>query len=358
MNRWLTAPHFCRSIHKKWLATLHRFMITTQHNLAVDSCVRQGRSEPKPERSLSKFPIPRRISLQALLLASAALVILLLGGCKPREQRIQFPPHVFIEDFQTPLDRDLSALLLRIDRTKAGQFVSHHFVKPLCDDVNLAELTVGAVELRPGQFANRPDLTRVVDECARVLKMPRPRLYVTDSPSLRASSVSFTEPVIILPGRILKNFTDPSELRFIIGREMGHIQCGHTKWQPILDRIVADLGDFKRVPQQVGAIPLLPILKWSREAEMSADNAGLICCQNPKAAERVLAALMVGTGSRLIGEVNVDSLLSQRTDTAHSQFSELMLLWRQALRECPFVPDRIVQLRQYAASLRYERLWN
>jgi len=331
---------------------------TSNHlDINVDVSVRQKRSELRNGRCSRHVRRLRRLPAQALLLAST-LPFLLFVGCKPAAQQVKFPQRILIEDFQTPLDRDLSELLLKIDRTRTGQFLGQRIMKPFHDDVNVAQLTVGAIELRPGQFQDRPDLTRIVDECARVLQMPRPRVYVTDAPNLRASSVNFTEPVIVLSGRILKDFTDTAELRFIIGREMGHIRCGHTKWQPILHRVVADLGEFKRVPQQVGAIPLLPILKWSREAEMSADNAGLICCQDRKAAERVLAALLLGTGNRLIGEVNVDFLLEQRIETEHSQFSELVLLWRQAVRECPFVPDRIAQLRRYAASPRYQRLWD
>ena len=293
--------------------------------------------------------------LFAIIIAAFLLTSL---GCKPAGHSIKFPKQVVLEDFQTPLDHDLSELLLKVDRSKAGRLFSQHVMKPIFDDVNVAQLTVGAIEIRPGQFPDRPEIGRIVDECARVLQMPKPRVFIIDSPGLRTSSVNFAEPVILIPSRILKNFTDLAELRFIIGREMGHIRCGHTKWQQILGRVMAELGGFNSIPEQIGAIPIMPFLKWSREAEISADNAGLICCQNPMAAERVLAAFLIGARDSSIGEVDVDSLLKQRNNTEYSQVSEWALLWREAVQQHPFVPDRIALLRGYAASRGYQRLWD
>ena len=98
--------------------------------------------------------------------------------------------------------------------------------------------------------------------------------------------------------------------------------------------MVCNLGKGGRVPQQLGSLPLLPVLKWSREAEMSADNAGLICCRDVKGRWReVLAALMVGTGSRLIGDVNVDLVLSQRNGSA-SQASFFRVLCSFGVKLC------------------------
>lgn len=299
-----------------------------------------------------------RCSPRVLVTLLVIPLLLLALGCKPESQKVRFPRRVLVEDFQTSLDRDLSDLLLKVDRSKTGRFFGQHVMKALYDDVNVAELTLGAVELRPGQFPDRPELRPLVDECARILQMPKPRVFIVDSPGLGTSSVGFEQPAILLPSRTLKSFTDPAELRFIVGRELGHIRCGHAKWQPVLRWIVAELGGLKAIPERFAAVPLLPLLKWSREAEMSADNAGLICCQNPKAAERVLAALLLGARDPSIGEIDVDSLLKQRLGLAGSQFSELALLWREAVQQHPFVPDRIEQLRGYVESARYERIWD
>jgi len=90
---------------------------------------------------------------------------------------------------------------------------------------------------------------------------------------------------------------------------------------------------------------------------MSADNAGLICCQNLRAAEVTLVRLALNIEKGKIGRIDVDEFLRQREAEDLSKFSEMMLLWRQLQREHPFVPDRILQLREYYQSRAYQHIW-
>lgn len=279
------------------------------------------------------------------------------SGCSPQGRAIHFPQQLTPEDFQTELDRVLSAHLQRVEETRWGQCLRDDVLRPLCDDVNIAELSVSTLELRPGQFADRPDVSRIVAECARMLQVPTPRVFFGAARCPAVATAGFAEPVIVLPMRIVTDFRDPAELRFIIGREMGHIRCGHAKWRPLVHRLTTRIHHVVNLPDPMGSMVLSPVLKWSREAEMSADNAGLICCQSREAAERVLAALALGTSTSRISRISMETFLAQRAYAPLESHAELLMLWREASREIPFVRDRIFQLRHYEASRQYQALW-
>ncbi len=271
--------------------------------------------------------------------------------------KVKYPEALLLEDFQRPLDRDLTEQLVAFERTGASKFIDGKLLKPYFDDVNTRRLTVDGVELRPEQFPDRQDLHGIVEDCARILGIPKPRVFIENSAEVNAHAANMAEPVIVVSSSFLRVFRDPAELRFVIGHEMGHIKCRHLKWKVVLNGIVESMRRLPAVPEEVALLPYLPLFKWAREAEMSADNAGLICAQDRAAAERALVRLAVGLSQESIGRVNVDAFLKQREGEDLSKFSEVILYWRQLLQEHPFIADRIVELRKYEQTRQYQHLW-
>jgi Zn-dependent protease with chaperone function len=187
--------------------------------------------------------------------------------------------------------------------------------------------------------------------------MKAPRVYVVDGPEPIALSTNFKEPVIVLHSRLLRGSPPLGELRFIIGRELGHIRSSHTKWMVVMRGLMEAVRTSKIAPDELSLAPFLPLFKWAREAEMSADAAGLICCQDLSAAEQAIVRLAHGGTWADIGRVDVDAFLAQREDADFSKFAEVVQYWRELVRPQPFVPDRIRHLREYATSRQYQHLW-
>lgn len=292
-----------------------------------------------------------RLSMLLLGLALVALAGYLVArktGCRiagfPISRAVRFPEQVLDEDFQRPLDRDILEKLYAFDRSQVGTWIDWKILKPIVDDVTTLNFSVNGVEITAEQY---PQINDMVNDCARILGIKRPHVYVANRPGINALTANFAEPIIVIHSELFRRFTDPLELRFIIGHEMGHIRCRHVKWMTILNVAI------KALPLNLGAAGLLPFLKWAREAEMSADNAGLLCCQNIRAAETALARMVLNKE----GRINVDEYLKQREKLDASTFAEAVLLWNQLAREHPFIPDRIVSLREYAKSPRYRHLW-
>jgi Zn-dependent protease with chaperone function len=296
------------------------------------------------------------------ILAVAAIYFALAGSSTGLNHgklgsKISFPEKLLLEDFQRPLDRDITEQLVAFEQTGVSQFIDGNILKPYFDDVQTQRLTVTGVELGPDQFPDRQDLNRIVEDCARILEIPKPRVFVADFPGVNAYTLNMADPIIVVSSSLVRRFDDPGELRFVIGHEMSHIRARHVKWKAVLHAIVESLRNLKLFPSDVAILPFLPLLKWAREAEMSADNAGLICCQDLETAERALVRLALNIENSKIGRINVESFLQQRGTESLSQFSEIMLYWRQLLLEHPFIPDRILQLRKYQESRSYRHLW-
>lgn len=264
---------------------------------------------------------------------------------------VRVPDHLLNEDFQTPLDRDLTAQVQKAEGTAISEFVDREILKPLIDDVNSMQFGLEGVEVTETQFPDRPELQRIVDECARIMRVPRPRVFVANLPGPRVFTTNFQDPIIVIHSSVLSRYTSASELRFLIGREMGHIRCGHVKWLMVL-RCVQ-----RHVPDNLTVIALMPLLKWAREAAMSADNAGLICCQDGGAAELSLVRALLNVNEQAVGTISVDAYLQQADKMEPGYFAESVFLWRQLKRQEPFVPDRVRQLRRYAESQPYRHLW-
>ena len=271
-----------------------------------------------------------------------------LGHYTPR-----IPACVLATDYQSPLDAKLLEPLLEFDRTGVSQKIDANVLKPLLDDTVTIKHTMSSVEITENQFPDRPELQKMICDCARILGVKKPRVFVTDGPGLNAFTCNFTDPIIVLHASLLRRYVSDHELYFIIGHEMGHIRCSHVKWHTMIREVARAI-----LPEKVAAVALFPVLKWFRESEFSADNAGLLCCQDVATAECALMRMELGLSEGTIGRINVDEYLKQRQRADFSMVAEGVQLWREILREHPFTPDRIRQLREYAATDRYKAVWD
>lgn len=291
--------------------------------------------------------------LLALGLVGGATVFL-ISSASPR---IVIPEAVLLEDFQYPVDRDLTEGLMALESEHIIRSLENSVLKPYYDDVQTAFHDVTGIEVTGGALADRPDLDRAVRTCATILHMTCPRVYLVSDPELNACVGNLTDPVILVNSEILKTFTDPVELRFVLGHEMGHIRAGHTKLLLVLGIIVKAIHAHTLLPDTIAEAPLLLFLKWAREAEMSADAAGLICCQDLAVAEQALARLAHGSNKEDVGRVDVQSFLAQSERREVSKAAELHRYLEELRRKHPFIPERIRALRTYSASRQYRHLF-
>lgn len=137
-----------------------------------------------------------------------------------------------------------------------------------------------SVRCGPRQFKTLYEIHR--ESCA-ILDMPEPELYVTSNPFPNAFAGGVERPYIVIRSAMVENLTD-DELFHLIGHELGHVKAGHILYfsiaqflAPLLEAIgrrTFGLGDAA----SVGIV--LAFAEWSRQAELSADRAGLLVAQD------------------------------------------------------------------------------
>ncbi len=127
-----------------------------------------------------------------------------------------------------------------------------------------------------------PRVWRNFQYCVEELELSKqPAFYVTSKLcGINALSVEMkSEPAVLLSYPAAVKLTD-LEQRFVIGHELGHIQSGHLAAHVVqgllarLDKHSKLLGAFMK------DITDVPLNRWYRASEFSADRAGYLCCKD------------------------------------------------------------------------------
>ncbi|MHC9088617.1 M48 family metallopeptidase [Tenacibaculum sp. IMCC1] len=191
-----------------------------------------------------------------------------------------------------------------------------------------------------------PVLHEIGDHCKEVLKLKADiEFFVYQEDKFNASCYPPDEDklYIILTSGILERFTK-DELAFVIGHEIGHVLFEHFNYpvKHILDEGANDLAP----------IHAMKLYAWNRNAEISADRAGLLCCKSFEAAARTFFKLSSGVTS--------DSLDFKLTEYIN-QFSDLEEVLNDDTHDPsdwysshPFSPLRIKALELFNKSKTYE----
>jgi len=148
-----------------------------------------------------------------------------------------------------------------------------------------------------------PELREMLSACAEKLKVEtqlEPFVYPSSSMNAAVTPPEDGKLFVLFSSELLDAF-DHDELCFVIGHELGHHKYGH---HDIPVRAVLEQG-AKRDPELA-----LKLFSWSRYAELSADRAGLLCCEDLEAVGRSLFKLASGLrGTR--ANVAMQALLTQ-----------------------------------------------
>ena len=148
-----------------------------------------------------------------------------------------------------------------------------------------------------------PQVYRMLDDSVDKLGVEIPiELYVYASPQFNAACVKPEEGrlIILFTSSLLEGFTG-SELRFVIGHELGHHIYRHHD---------IPIGHILRGSQRPDPKLALELFAWSRYAEISADRAGAHCAQDLQGVGRALFRLSSGLSNDVI-DFDLGEFLSQ-----------------------------------------------
>ncbi|MGD0050215.1 MAG: M48 family metalloprotease [Vulcanimicrobiaceae bacterium] len=192
----------------------------------------------------------------------------------------------------------------------------------------------GGLRVHAGQFAH---IHAVVEDCARMLRMPTPHVFIRDDPFVPCVAVGIGEPyAIVISAQYVDHFGE-DELRFLVGRELGHIASGHTRFTSLLS---ANGRENTLVAIAFGA--------WLRKIEYTADRVGLLCCGSLEAAVRAIAVSSFGHVGR---KIDLGAFAEQLRELR----AEPSLRIAEWVGANPYSTNRIAALHHFARDPLYLR---
>jgi Zn-dependent protease with chaperone function/uncharacterized RDD family membrane protein YckC len=190
----------------------------------------------------------------------------------------------------------------------------------------------GSIRVNAGQFGHVYDIAL---ECSRALRMPVPNVFVRDDPLVPIVAVGIGEPYSLIISAQWVDHLTPQELRFLIGRELAHIDAGHTRITSLLS-----------VNGRENAIVSVLFGAWLRRIEYTADRVGLLCCAS---LEGALSAISVSTFHLVGRKIDLAAFAEQQREID----AERALRIGEWVSSTPYATKRIAALRGFARDSLY-----
>ncbi len=185
------------------------------------------------------------------------------------------------------------------------------------------ETAFNGVRLGPNQL---PNVWAQAVLAARLVGMPyMPDVYISGDRMWDTMTYgSDTSAFVVMGTALATNFHD-DDLLFLLAREMGHCRAGHALWKTVIRFLTGDTGPRRGLMSEgvLGAISPtklvesaieMPLMAWARQAEITADRAGLLGIGDAALVRRVLLAWTLRS-SVLFRQINIDAWMEQEEDS-------------------------------------------
>lgn len=180
-----------------------------------------------------------------------------------------------------------------------------------------------------------PRLFAIVKRSCAALDIPMPMVFVREEMQIPCAALGFGEPYsLVLSSDYIDHFED-DELAFIIGRQLGHIAAGHTRFLSLLS-----------VNGQENALIAMIFGPWLRLCELTCDKVGLLVCGTMDSAARAIA---IASFKHFGRKVNLEMFAAQGREVA----SDNVLRMGEWLGGEPYATRRIAEMRAWAQTHQF-----
>ncbi len=219
------------------------------------------------------------------------------------------------------------------------------------------ESTFNGVQLSERQM---PHIFSQAVRAARILGMPHmPSVYLSGERAWDMLTFGTDRDSFIVIGSALAGNFQGVDMLFLLAREMGHCKSGHALWKTVIRFFLGEQGPAKGFlaggifaalsPSALlsGAMEM-PLLAWARQAEITADRAGLLTVGKEDVARRVLLSWTLKS-SFMYKQININAWLEQQSvdDDSYGKLSEL------TTTSTPYIGPRLKLLAQFANSQEF-----
>lgn len=224
------------------------------------------------------------------------------------------------------------------------------------------EVTFNGVLLGEKQI---PGIYAQAVRAARILGMSHmPDIYLSGERSWDCLTFGSDADSFVVIGSALAGNFQEADMLFLLAREMGHCRAGHSLWKTVIRFLLGEQGPGKSVMSNgifnaimnptalIESAIEAPLLGWARQAEITADRAGLLVVGEEEIARRVLLSWSLKS-SFIYRQMNIEAWLEQQADDddGYTRLSEL------TTTSTPYIGPRLKLLSEFARSreLQYWR---
>lgn len=230
--------------------------------------------------------------------------------------------------------------------------------------LNWAYVRWHLVELQGSNFhitrESCPELYRLVRDVSETLDVTDfPEVYTEWGYAVNGYTTGTKERTLMVLNTGSIDLLTESQLRYVVGHEMGHIKSGH-----VLYHMMAQLFSSMISLIPLGESLLTPIhyalLYWSRMSEFTADRAGLLACQDKDEAIKSIIK-MAGIPIKYFEKIDTSTFIKQAEEfeTLYSGFADTAIRTITiASSSHPWTVFRAGQLLKWIETGEYDRILN
>ena len=205
-----------------------------------------------------------------------------------------------------------------------------------------------------------PAIYAALDEVCETINLPvRPELYLAWDYSVEAVTTGVEHPIIVLSSGAI-DLLNETELRFVIGHEVGHIKSRHTLYHAVAN-VIPYLAEIAgQATLGIANLLSLPVrsalLRWQRMSEFTADRAGLLACQDGCAAATGFMKL-AGIPLKYHDAIAYETFIQQARDFEQLDYEKLNKVFKYVFSSQlthPWTVMRAAELLRWVESDDYQ----
>lgn len=262
---------------------------------------------------------------------------------EPTMRRI--PRGLDVSHFQDQADRAATRALAVAAPVQA---LVRYYLRRVAEPEYRNQLLGNALRVTASQA---PRVHRLARYCERILHTAPVEVYVSTSADVSAFTFgSGNTDVIVLTTALVDFVPDDDELLFLIGRQLGHVKADHVVYMTVAKAMGTALRGIPALGGALSSAVGFLMVPWERTAALTADRAGLLCCQDLVAAARAILKTTLGF-TNTINSMNIAEFLDQARELERSGD------WGDTWKSTPALGRRVRNLEDFRQAPSWDRIF-
>jgi Zn-dependent protease with chaperone function len=264
---------------------------------------------------------------------------------RPRTNALRIPRALDVAQFQLAADRSAARALAL---AAPVQTLVRYYLRRIAEPEYRNQLLGNALRVSPTQA---PRVHRLARHCERILHTAPVEVYVSTSSEAAAFAFGSGETdVIVITSALVDFLPKDDQLLFVLGQQLGHVKADHVLYLTIAKALGTALKGIPALGSALSSAANFLLVPWQRMATLTADRAGLLCCQDLRTAALTITKMTLGY-TKSIAAINFDEFLAQ------AKHVERTGDWGDTWKPVPALGRRLRNLEDYLDSVKWATIF-